>query len=381
MKKFLLAIAMVCVSVAGMAQETPTMKYSVATNGFWNNWFVQAGANYSAFYSDEEFGMHLDASPFKSYRATPGASIAIGKWFTPGLALRTKVTGIWGRAVMSDSKDINDTKYFVATEQAMFNLNNLFCGYKPTRIWNFSVFAGAGVNRDMTHNKYAMVYTAGINSAWNISKKFNVYVEAGALLKEADSDGFDSNPANGYIWNHDNQLYAEVGLTYNLGKSGFNKTPDMDAINALHQSEIDALNAQVNDANAENGRLKKLLKDAENKPAVVKTVKETIALPASVFFNIGKSKIASKKDLVNVQEIANYAKDNNTKVTVIGYADSATGSADFNQKLSEARANTVAEELVKMGVSRDNIIVKGEGGVDVLSPVVNNRRAIVKVGE
>ncbi len=57
----------------------------------------------------------------------------------------------------------------------------------------------------------------------------------------------------------DNNLYAEVGLQFNLGKSTWNKTPDVDAINALHQSELDALNAKLNDANAENDRLKNLL--------------------------------------------------------------------------------------------------------------------------
>ncbi len=63
---------------------------------------------------------------------------------------------------------------------------------------------------------------------------------------------------------HDNNLYAEVGLQFNLGKSTWKKTPDVDAINALHQSELDALNAKLNDANAENDRLKQKL--AEQKP-------------------------------------------------------------------------------------------------------------------
>jgi hypothetical protein len=34
-----------------------------------------------------------------------------------------------------------------------------------------------------------------------------------------------------------------------------------------------------------------------------------------------------------------------------------------------------------MGVSRDNISTKGNGGVDELSPISFNRRATVKVAE
>jgi outer membrane protein OmpA-like peptidoglycan-associated protein len=79
--------------------------------------------------------------------------------------------------------------------------------------------------------------------------------------------------------------------------------------------------------------------------------------------------------------LAKYAKENNTKLNVNGYADSATGKADHNQWLSEQRAATVADELVKMGVSRDNITAKGNGGVDELSPISFNRRATVTVSE
>lgn len=71
--------------------------------------------------------------------------------------------------------------------------------------------------------------------------------------------------------------------------------------------------------------------------------------------------------------------DNSIKLKVTGYADSATGSAAFNQTLSEKRANRVADELVKLGVSRDNLIVEGLGGVATLTPNSYNRRVIVDV--
>ena len=167
-------------------------------------------------------------------------------------------------------------------------------------------------------------------------------------------------------------------MTINLGKATWEKTPDVDAIKALAQSQIDALNAQLNDANAESARLKNLL---ANQKAVEtpKAVKEFITTPVSVFFNINKTKIASKKDLVNVQAVAKFAKENNCKITVTGYADSATGSPEINQKLSEGRAATVTEELVSMGVSRDKITSVGKGGVGELSPISFNRRATVQI--
>ena len=49
-----------------------------------------------------------------------------------------------------------------------------------------------------------------------------------------------------------NSLTLLAGSSFNLGKASWDKTPDVDAIKALSQSQIDALNAQLNDANAEN---------------------------------------------------------------------------------------------------------------------------------
>ena len=141
------------------------------------------------------------------------------------------------------------------------------------------------------------------------------------------------------------------------------------------------MNAKLRDSEAENARLREEL--ANQKPAETpsESVKQLVNTPVSVFFNINKSTIASQKDLGNVQALAKYAKDNNNNLLVTGYADSATGTAAYNQKLSERRAATVANELVKMGVENNKISTVGKGGVETLSPISFNRRATVQVAE
>lgn len=370
--------------MGAMAQETtadPTLKHSVATNSFWSNWFIQAGADWNAFYSNQEHGQGLDRSPFKKFRATPGFSVAVGKWFTPGLGLRTKFSGVWGRNVIDEHK--HDNNHWTLNENVLFNLSNMIYGYNETRVWNFVPFVGAGISRTCDYNRYAMNLSAGILNTFRLSKHVGLYFELGWNWAEPDFDGnVNGNPnSDSRVWDsHDNKLYAELGLQFNLGKSTWNKTPDVDAIKALSQSQIDALNAQLNDANAENARLKSLLaakKDEQN----ANDVKAYYNAPMSVFFNLNKYNIASRKDLVNVKNLAEYAKENNSNLVVTGYADSATGSAPYNQKLSERRAETVANELVKMGVSRDQITTEGKGGVNDLSPVSYNRRATVKLAD
>ena len=370
--------------MSGFAQDaTPTQQYSVATNSFWSNWFIEAGADWNAWYSGEEHGQNFATSPFKKFRSNAGASVAVGKWFTPGLGLRTKVQGIWGKRVWDPETETKGSfnRYWVVNEQVMFNLSNLLLGYNENRVWNVIPFAGGGFGRTMTHNLYSMDLCVGLQSTWKVAKKVNVYLEAGWNRFESDIDGGCSGGERGWD-SHDNNLYAEIGLTFKLGKSTWDKTPDVDAINALHQSELDALNAKLNDANAENNRLKDLL--ANQKPVETvtpKTVKEFVTTPVSVFFDINKTNVASQYDLVNVHALAKYAIANNSNLLVCGYADKATGNEQINQKLSEGRAETVAGELVKMGVKRANITTKGKGGVDDMSPISFNRRATVQVVE
>jgi outer membrane protein OmpA-like peptidoglycan-associated protein len=384
MKKFFMMLALASVSVAGMAQtsDVPEMKHSVATNSFWSNWFISANLSYSAWYSNEEKGNDFKKGVFEDFRRNLGASVAIGKWFTPGIGLRTKVNGIWGRNVLTEDASKNAFKYWNAQEQVMFNLSNLFCGYKESRVWNLIPYAGTGILRNCSDNEYAHAYSIGLLNTWKLSKNWAVNFDLGFNISDDEISAAGQTNHEDYgvsIPSTDRYFTAELGLTYNLGKATWNKTPDVDALKALSQSQIDALNAQLADEEAENARLKKMLADHKCPEAKTVTVKEVTAAPVSVFFNIGKSKIASRKDLQNVQELANVAKDKDAKIVVTGYADSKTGSANFNQKLSEKRAETVKAELVKMGVKEANIETVAAGGVDTLSPVSYNRRATVEI--
>ena len=190
MKKLLIALAMCGLSMGTMAQETtadPTLKHSVATNSFWSNWFIQAGADWNAFYSNQEHGQGLDRSPFKKFRATPGFSVAIGKWFTPGLGLRTKFSGVWGRNVIDEHK--HDNNHWTLNENVLFNLSNMIYGYNETRVWNFVPFVGAGINRTCDYNRYAMNLSAGILNTFRLSKHVGLYFELGWNWAEPDFDG------------------------------------------------------------------------------------------------------------------------------------------------------------------------------------------------
>ena len=393
MKKLFLMLAVASLSLNAMAQEDPTEKYSVSTNSFWSNWFIQTNLNWSSY----TIGSHgVFSAPFRKFPmgtdkdaacehgfTAPSLSIAVGKWFTPGLGLRTKANFGWmGKAFDSDAPILVSVN-----EQVLFNLHNLLGGYDEDRVWNFIPFVGAGIAHTFkTPNGVSKAgtytFSAGLLNTFKISRKVALNLEVAYANYGKELVGASEG---GIMPKHRlNQLSVEVGATFNLGKGTWNKTPDVDAIKALSQGQIDALNAQLIDAQAENARLKDMLanqqkQEAQGTAVATKTVTKVVAAPVSVFFNIGKAKVASKKDLQNVSDLAKVAKENNAKIVVTGYADSKTGSASYNQTLSEKRAKTVVDELVKMGVDRNNIECVGAGGVATLSPINYNRRATVEI--
>ena len=382
MKKLLMVLAVASVSFSAMAQDDPTLKYSVATNSFWSNWFIQVGAQWNAWYSADEHGGNLATSPLKDFRSNPGAAIAIGKWFTPGLGLRTKLMGIWGKSVRKENGNGvgHFNKFWVLNENVLFNVSNMLCGYNPDRFWNFIPFIGGGIGRSMSHDRYGMDLNAGILNEFRLSRKVFLNLEVGWNRLENDIDGTEVilDPNHRGWDSHDNLLYAELGLTFNLGKGTWDKVPDLAAIKALHQSQIDDLNGRLADANAEIDRLNNLIKN--HKCPEVPVVK-AIAPPATVYFYCNKTKSGPSyaRDMVDVRALAKYAVDQNAEVLVTGYADSATGNPEHNQWLSDERAKTVVEEIVGMGLNRSKITAVGKGGVDILSPFELNRRTTVEV--
>ena len=387
MKKFVIGAALLGMSMTAFAQQAdPTLKYSVATNSFWSNWFIQVGGDYNIWYSNQEHGRRLDNGGNYNFlskqRRSFGGSVAIGKWFTPGIGLRTKLQGFNSKKI--GAVGVTSQNFWSLNEHIMFNLSNLFMGYNPERVWNISPFIGGGMARNMSANRYVMQLSAGINSSWRLCRNLDLYAEAGWNRMEDNFDGNEmaqlSNTHYGRGWeDKDNYLYAEIGLTFKLGKATWNKTPDVDAIKALSQSQIDALNSQLNDLNTENEKLRKELAEKPKTTVLTKSLKEFVATPISVFFNIGKIDVALLKDLVNVRALAKYAIENNSHILVTGYADSSTGTPAINQRLSEQRANTIVEELVKMGVNRSNIRTAAGGGVKMLEYPDYDRRATVQI--
>lgn len=93
-----------------------------------------------------------------------------------------------------------------------------------------------------------------------------------------------------------------------------------------------------------------------------------ITFDTGILFDVNKSDLRSEAKN-NIDQLAKtLQKYNDTNILVQGHTDN-TGSADYNQKLSEARAMSVSRELKTDGVMGGRIDVEGMGEAQ---PVADN---------
>ena len=247
MKQLFISLLFACMPAVAPAQdEGMTDRHSVATNTFWSNWFVSGGVGWGAWYGGVEDGRGWSKSPLRGFRSGPDLSLALGKWFTPGLGLRTRLSGVWGKAVWSDASAGNGNKYWMLNEQVMFNLTDMLCGYDPGRLWHFIPFIGAGVARSCTYNRYSAGLGAGILNEFRVSRRLAVSFEVGWNRFENDLAGMPAAASRGFM-DHQNQFYAEAGITFRLGRKTWEAAADVSAISEMTQTELDALNAMLAD--------------------------------------------------------------------------------------------------------------------------------------
>src|SRR5690606_16190746 len=90
-----------------------------------------------------------------------------------------------------------------------------------------------------------------------------------------------------------------------------------------------------------------------------------------VLFEFDSSRLTSKAR-GTIREIAEVLRDvGERRIAVEGHTD-AVGTIGYNQRLSEDRARSVANELALHGVSRNRLRTRGFGETD---PIASNRTA------
>ena len=360
------------------AQENQEITYvsdpaqGLLINRMQDNWFITAEGGASFYLADKS--IHRKASD----RFMPAASIYVGKHISPVFGLRAGINwlGLKGLATGPDYigampnemvGSYYKTKYneFGLVFDVMVNLTNWWCGYNPNRVYNATVYAGAGAystftkhykgnNPDGWHhdNDAIMTLRAGLLNSFRLNKHIALSLD----LRISGLDGLQNFGGTG--WNNKYaSLQGYVGITYN-----FNKTDWSAPVAPVfpEPENCDALRARLAAADARIADLESQLKDCLSRP--VETKVEAAGPLATVYYPIGVSRLSRENQRV-VKAIAYVMTQNPDKKYVLtGWADNYTGTDNINMRLRKNRAEGVAKLLVRNGVSESQITTTTNNG-------------------
>ena len=92
-----------------------------------------------------------------------------------------------------------------------------------------------------------------------------------------------------------------------------------------------------------------------------------------VFFNLNSSRLNPAAREVVAEAATEFRNSGQSRIDVVGHTDTS-GNAEYNQRLSERRAEAVRTELVRLGVPDSAVMVSGAGQNDLLVPTADNVR-------
>lgn len=319
------------------------------------------------------------------------AGLRIGRWFTPVFGLAAEGNVYFNdhcKHYMPQSKTL--ARYMNVGLIGTVNLSNWFAGYKgEPRLfevvpvfgfgWGHTFGTAAGDNEKELN---ALTSKAGIDFTFNLgkAKAWQVYVEP-SMNWSLNGYGYE-----GVAYDINQSAFQlNAGIVYKFKNS--NGSHNFTIAQLRDQNEIDGLNSQINslrgDLNDKDTQLSakdKQIKDLQNaldecnkKPKYVKPATATNLQP-TVLFRQGKA-VVDKSQMPNIELIAQYMKNHqDAKVEIKGYA-SPEGNKDFNQALSQKRADAVKNVLVKKyKIAADRLTTKGMGATDKLFKQVEFNR-------
>lgn len=368
-----------------------------------DNWFIQIGAGINQPFVETGIGRDNGMKTIDRQLITLEYNFGVGRWFTPYVGFRINALGgviHWDNPIASRAADgWSRANHMNLNFEIMWDMCNSLGGVDFTR--PVSVIPFFGVGGDFLWNMKgkqggAPVATNVLNSKnepW--TRSWTLPVSAGVQFRFrlcSYADFFAEARASFYgdNWNgcaYGRAIEANVsalgGFIFNIGGRGFNSYNE-----CISAAEIASLNGEVNNLRAEllesNMALAAAVAENEKRNQTHKeVVAPTVDCPnqpllATVRFKINSSVIEPQEE-VNVYNMAKYLKEYpDVRVTVVGYADKDTGTAEYNKELSECRAQAVAEVLIdKYGISSGRIAVKGEGSSEQPYPDDNNWNRIV----
>ena len=423
-KVFITLIAVFAIASSVMANgHVDSVRY--LTTKAWKNWYISASGTCNWWQGSLRLPEGFTNSYTKVYWDQPhfGVSVNFGKWINHRIAVRFSYDNtvinsfIFGRhpnlhhiqylygdepelveSVNGDEVYKTFMHYKNLTAQFMISPIDFFQGYyNPKRIWTPVLYVSAG--GALTSNRVFLTQNVldfiNYNNYFDVTKidgtNFELSLGAGLLNNFRISEHFDLSLD--IKWNFHRWTLDSWAHEYPDGGQAFFAENDRD-IRPKRFDNMYTIGAGLTyyfsreydlpvNCCEEMDSFRKKLDEFVECDTIVKFVnvesEDAISYPFSIFFHRDSYQLMSRRDIVNLKEIAQVAMENGYKIKLTGSCDSATATPAYNQTLSENRCRKIMIELLELGVPESQIILDPIGGVKHLDPTEYDRRVLVQL--
>lgn len=336
MKKFILMFALMISAFVGANAQTAIEKATIVDNTY-------AGIN---------VGATTPLSFNSVFPLNTGVSVTLGKNWTPIFGTEVQ-SGILFNDNGFGTNNLPFVKAINTGVNTTINLTNLVLGYNPNKVFELQTVTGLGwmhiYNKDGVSTYYdgglvendddELTAKAGLRFNWNLgkTKAWSLNVEPAVLWNLTNGSGdrvrFNKNYA---------QLALSVGVAYKFKTS-----------NGTHNFKVWNVGKMNDEINSLREQLAKKPKEVVRE--VIKNELVSSQTKWVVFFDKNSYELSNDAKII----LDGIAKGSN--VDVVGHA-SSEGTVEYNQSLSERRANAVADYLSSRGVNVNKTTGEGETG-------------------
>lgn len=343
MKKLILMFAL----MMGFAVYTNAQTALVDNGTAKDNWYLGGGIGTNVWNDVTSWQLFNaksvvnDGKTNSWWRTQPlHVNVTFGKMLTPYLGFEVDYAMAFNLRGQSKFLDAHNL-----TGNVVLNLNNIVNGYSGSRrFFEVELLGGAGWLHNFNGSVNGLTVRGAFRGNFNVNKSFAVivtpeYVWTPKNIGDIKTSVMGVNLSVGVKWRIPTQ------------RGNFPKWALRD------QSEIDALNSQINTLQETNANLskanadlaealKKALEDGNKVEVKVQNVK-------GVNFEKGKSEV----DNETISKLASQLKNTNGTIVLTG-TTSPEGKEVFNKNLATERAKAVKDKLVELGIDSKRITIK-----------------------